>query len=265
MSEPTAPPRPPFRLDGRADLKHLNVRKEGPDDEKILAVDVKLAFEKVDRSICGYFDDALADFLWRHETSGLIVRNAFLKPVAFLHEISSATVTIDGNRFHGCEVKRPEISPRDGGTVDVTVSVSIYPSSSEVADLAKRVQDGVLVSIEGPPDLFDSAPGDTQQAAGRLQQMLREDGVSAELVGADGAVLAKFGGAPGAGPATDDPMIEDARVLVLKERRASISLVQRHLRIGYNRAARLLESLEALGVVSAMGPNGARSILGSAP
>ena len=49
--------------------------------------------------------------------------------------------------------------------------------------------------------------------------------------------------------------------IVLKERRASISLVQRHLRLGYNRAARLLEALEAEGTVSAMQSNGTRSIL----
>jgi len=48
---------------------------------------------------------------------------------------------------------------------------------------------------------------------------------------------------------------------VLKHRRASISLVQRHLRIGYNRAARLLESMEQAGVVSPMQSNGNREIL----
>jgi len=49
--------------------------------------------------------------------------------------------------------------------------------------------------------------------------------------------------------------------VVLKNRRASISLVQRHLRIGYNRAARLLEQMENAGMVSAMGGNGSREIL----
>jgi S-DNA-T family DNA segregation ATPase FtsK/SpoIIIE len=48
---------------------------------------------------------------------------------------------------------------------------------------------------------------------------------------------------------------------VLKHRRASISLVQRHLRIGYNRAARLLEAMEQAGVVSPMQTNGNRDIL----
>jgi S-DNA-T family DNA segregation ATPase FtsK/SpoIIIE len=49
--------------------------------------------------------------------------------------------------------------------------------------------------------------------------------------------------------------------VVLKNRRASISLVQRHLRIGYNRAARLLEDMEKAGMVSPMQSNGNRDIL----
>jgi S-DNA-T family DNA segregation ATPase FtsK/SpoIIIE len=49
--------------------------------------------------------------------------------------------------------------------------------------------------------------------------------------------------------------------IVLKNKRASISLVQRHLRIGYNRAARLLEDMEKAGLVSAMQGSGNREIL----
>ncbi|WP_019936451.1 DNA translocase FtsK [Bordetella sp. FB-8] len=63
------------------------------------------------------------------------------------------------------------------------------------------------------------------------------------------------------GDAESDPMYDQACEVVLKNRRASISLVQRHLRIGYNRAARLLEQMENAGLVSAMQSNGNREIL----
>lgn len=65
----------------------------------------------------------------------------------------------------------------------------------------------------------------------------------------------------GLADAESDPMYDQAVGIVLKNRRASISLVQRHLRIGYNRAARLLEQMEQSGVVSAMQSNGNREIL----
>ncbi|MFN7834284.1 MAG: DNA translocase FtsK [Burkholderiaceae bacterium] len=58
-----------------------------------------------------------------------------------------------------------------------------------------------------------------------------------------------------------DALYDEAVGVVLKNRRASISFVQRHLRIGYNRAARLLESMENAGLVSAMQSNGNREIL----
>lgn len=58
-----------------------------------------------------------------------------------------------------------------------------------------------------------------------------------------------------------DPLYDEAVAFVLDTRKASISSVQRKLRIGYNRAARLIEQMEASGVVSAMGSNGNREVL----
>jgi S-DNA-T family DNA segregation ATPase FtsK/SpoIIIE len=58
-----------------------------------------------------------------------------------------------------------------------------------------------------------------------------------------------------------DPLYDQAVEIVLKNRKASISLVQRHLKIGYNRAARLVEDMEKAGLVSAMSTNGQRDIL----
>jgi S-DNA-T family DNA segregation ATPase FtsK/SpoIIIE len=65
----------------------------------------------------------------------------------------------------------------------------------------------------------------------------------------------------GGADAESDPMYDQAVAIVLQHKRASISLVQRHLRIGYNRAARLLEQMERSGLVSAMATNGNRDLL----
>ncbi|WP_313080557.1 hypothetical protein [Pulveribacter sp.] len=154
MTDTQPPSRPPFKLQGPAAIKHLNVRKEGPEDEKVLAVDVKLVFSKVDRRLCAYFDDALEGFLWRGDTDALIVRNDFLNPVAYFNEVTGATVKIGMREFCGCDVKKFSIQPADGGVITLTCSVSLYPSSSDVSDLARLVQDEERVEIEGPPDLF---------------------------------------------------------------------------------------------------------------
>ena len=60
---------------------------------------------------------------------------------------------------------------------------------------------------------------------------------------------------------SDEPLYQEAVAFVQDSGRASISAVQRKLRIGYNRAARLIEQMEEAGVVSAMNSNGTREVL----
>jgi S-DNA-T family DNA segregation ATPase FtsK/SpoIIIE len=62
-----------------------------------------------------------------------------------------------------------------------------------------------------------------------------------------------------------DALYDEAVHYVCQSRRASISSVQRKLRVGYNRAARLIEAMEAAGVVTEMGTNGQREVLAPPP
>ena len=80
---------------------------------------------------------------------------------------------------------------------------------------------------------------------------------------AEGDGVGVLGDAEGGGDnnGESDVMYDQAVAIVLKTRRPSISLVQRHLRIGYNRAARLIEQMERSGLVSAASQTGARELL----
>ena len=73
------------------------------------------------------------------------------------------------------------------------------------------------------------------------------------------------GGGNGEGAEEDDSLYDEAVAFVCESRKASISAVQRKLRIGYNRAARMIEAMEAAGVVSEMGTNGSREVLAPPP
>ncbi|MEW6707725.1 MAG: DNA translocase FtsK 4TM domain-containing protein [Pseudomonadota bacterium] len=100
----------------------------------------------------------------------------------------------------------------------------------------------------------------------RVVEYLKSQGEPNYIEGIlEGGTLDEGGGGAGAiaGEADGeaDPMYDQAVQIVMQNKRASISLVQRHLRIGYNRAARLLEQMEKAGLVSAMATNGNRDLL----
>ena len=87
------------------------------------------------------------------------------------------------------------------------------------------------------------------------------DGLLDGPVGDDAEVGAGQGNDGAGGDAEADPMYDQAVEVVLKTRRPSISLVQRHLRIGYNRAARLIEAMEKAGLVTPMNGAGGREVI----
>jgi S-DNA-T family DNA segregation ATPase FtsK/SpoIIIE len=96
-----------------------------------------------------------------------------------------------------------------------------------------------------------------------LKRMGQPQYIDAVLNPMESSVESGFGAGAGlaGSDGESDALYDQAVAIVIKTRRPSISLVQRHLRIGYNRAARLLEQMENSGVVSTMQSNGNREVL----
>ncbi len=99
----------------------------------------------------------------------------------------------------------------------------------------------------------------------RVVSYLKEQGepdyIDGVLEGSSGEGDSGFGDDEGGGSGEKDPMYDQAVEIVLKDRKASISYVQRKLRIGYNRSANLLEEMERAGLVSALTGSGQREVL----
>ena len=104
------------------------------------------------------------------------------------------------------------------------------------------------------------ADDEVHKVVDHLKKIGPPDYVEGILSAAEDDVDAALGGGEG-DDGEADALYDQAVEIVVKTRRPSISLVQRHLRIGYNRAARLIEQMERAGLVSPMGSNGNREVI----
>jgi S-DNA-T family DNA segregation ATPase FtsK/SpoIIIE len=94
-----------------------------------------------------------------------------------------------------------------------------------------------------------------QGAPAYVEEVTEDDEALAALDGGEGGSGAGEGGGSG------DALYDQAIALVARERKCSTSFIQRHLQIGYNRAARIVERMEADGVVGAANHVGKREVL----
>jgi hypothetical protein len=147
-------PKPRLRLSSHATVKSLKIRKEGPEDRRFLAVDLRLLFNDVDRMICDYFDPALSDFLFRAESGGLVVRNEWMSPVQYHLTERGCLMEIDHDIFRGCEVRSFAVAPVAGGRICLGCSVSFFPGAQDVTHLARLVESQAMVTIASHLDLF---------------------------------------------------------------------------------------------------------------
>lgn len=239
-----------FRFKGVVSIKHLNTRKEGPEEEQKLCVDLKLN-ALTDSTAFHFFDDQLPYALWLPGT--FAKRNLQLGPLSFGHEHEGYRLECCGSTHHGVKVKKFSLDIMDGGRVNLTFSVSFEPSGTEVATLAEYLADDIEIVLDPANDelAFSDDDGIWARSVSRIPPQASTPPDSAGP--SDSDLLAGVDG--------DDPMYLQAVEVVTSSKKASISLVQRHLRIGYNRAARLLEAMESAGVVSSMKQDGSREVL----
>lgn len=134
-----------FVFQGMANIQHINARKEGSQDDKELAVDLK--FEAVtNHEICDFFDPDLAGFLFNNIGA---VKNIFLDPIAYSHKLMHYMLKIREEMvFSGVEVKDLTLEPKDGSLIHIKFKCSIKPMGLEVARLAEYLQNEVSILLE---------------------------------------------------------------------------------------------------------------------
>ena len=163
--------------------------------------------------------------------------------------------------FGGCKVDKFAVEAKQGGSIVLSFRVGTSDiDADKVGRLHMHNGDDIAVTLKAPekkPDAIDGSveafeadhPGAGEGDATDLFAETSSEGDAAK---------------PDSNVPDDDPFYPDAVALVRAKMRASISLVQRDFQIGYNRAARLLERMEAEGVVSAQDAEGNRTVIGAA-
>lgn len=148
--------RPRFRVVGQASVKHINVRKQGVENDRILAVDMKLSFTGVDQSICSFFNPLLEDFLWRPHLEGfLTVADPFLEPLRYTHHLTGCMMQVGRENFHQVQARHFTLAPEEYGKVQLGCGVSLYPKDQKQVDHVVRMMGELaMISLFGPLDLF---------------------------------------------------------------------------------------------------------------
>lgn len=223
-----------FKLDTRATLMHINTRKEGNEDDKALALDLKFT-ARLQASAANYFGDDLASFLFLEDG---VPRYKSMEDIGFKFELANYCLNLHEQDYFGVTVKKFKVQAVNGGMVDLTFSVSFNPTSQIVAMLAEFLDELIDVKL-GPADRELDFNGEISQAEKLIDELSKLTPHSGEF----------------------DPHLDDARAYVIASGKANISALQRYLKIGYNRAARLIEALEGENVVSPMQSDGARTVL----
>lgn len=151
-----------FEFGGRAELRHLNARKQGPDDEKILALDLKLRV-RAPATILDVFEPALRPALFLDNGA---VRNPMVAPIGFDYTLIDYRLDALGSSFYGCEIKRFAAEPQDGNEVDLSFVLSLKPGADEVARFAEYLGDEFDIALEPEtPDLDFEGADEAEEAA----------------------------------------------------------------------------------------------------
>ena len=219
-----------FNFHGFVEILSVTPRRIGPEDNRELVLSVKLR-AYLEPEQLEFFDERLAGFLL---TDDGMWRNRMLDPINFTYEVRECEMTVhdwDDRHFTQVTVGRFQLAPcSKANRILFGFSIGFRPHGAEVGWISEQIKESLHIHLRPQQtDLF----------------------IQGEEEAADAIVL----------PGELDPLFIEASLAVRHHKRTSISFVQRTLRIGYNRAARLLEMMEQGGIVSAMASNGERTLL----
>jgi len=235
-----------FQFQAFATIAHLNFRKQGKDQDEV-AIDIKFQGEEIPAAwflpVFGIAAERiLHDAFWDTKAPDQPARFINLKGIKLdaewdgRHSFQLASGLYE-DRIE--KLKGFNLTPRGRRRFDCEFSLTVLnPKTTLVDYLVEYNKETVRLEITPDPDLFDQ--DDSPHRLADASQPSETDSAK----GGD-----------------DDPLVFQAAAWVRENNKASISALQRGLKVSYNRAARLMQALEARGIASARKPNGSRDVI----
>lgn len=237
---------------GGVQITHLNLRKTDPNDSDTLAADVKmigqLEADVLPTLLCCAATEV--QNLWHHDKDRT-PRFPMIEKIGLTNAYKSHYLILRGHEFVGVDIKKLSYVVKDHRRIELTFSATIdHPSDAEVMLLTELLQDSAPCLIDCDPDLFSELEKNERALMGLIARALGKTSEDQDELPLDAS-----------GVYESDPLYDEAEAFVRATSRASISSIQRKLKIGYNRAARLIEAMESQGVVSPIGNDGTRTLM----
>lgn len=241
-----------------ATLKHINLRQEGSAEDSALAYDLKFVClvpaDLIDTLICVDNEGEALQAFWRDDKDGK-PRFPQLGGLSFQRRLNEIEFNTLGLHLPGCKVGGFSFEALDGRHANLQFSVAVSsPPGNALPILADFLKQDIEIELLSQQrDLLAEQPDNVRPILREAKTMLEE------IRDLEADLGEQYDPIPLA--SDEDELLGSARAFVLETHRASISALQRYLKVGYNRAARLIEALELEGTVTAMNSNGGREVI----
>lgn len=244
---------------GGVETEHVNHRKTDPGDPEVLAVDLKMTgqldWEVLAKILCCSVSEI--NNLWHDELrdEDQTPRFPMQKKIELSNIYRDHQLNLGDHKFVGVEIKKLSYEFKKHRRFLLTFSATIQrPTDEEVVFFSHILKDKVACSIGCDPDMFEELQDyenkmllKMMMESRKRQKREHQDDMFSEDTPHEGE--------------EEDPLYQQAVDYVRESNRPAMSSVQRFLKIGYNRAARLLEQMEKDGVVTAMNEAGQREVI----
>lgn len=236
-----------FAFTGGVEVEKIDLKKPDKDNPEYLSAEIKFTGQAERDALMKLLDCASTEIsnLW-DKTDNEYPRFRNIVKVELSNLYRDHYLTLARNRYESVTFKKFIYSLKQYGRLEITmIAVIDGINDLELTLLKDTLKNTSSCRLESAPDLFTEAinVGDAIEIQTVLREAIQKREEEQETLD------------------LPEPLYDEAKKLVIREKLVSITMIQKHLKIAYNRAAHIVEKMEEDGIVSVIQKNGSRNVL----